>query len=301
MALNRGFVYREKIDGGRAGVGVLEHLSRHHRHSTREDWGLRLECGEIFLEGRPIARDVILKAGQELAWHRPPWDEPEVPMDYAVLHRDPDLLVVAKPGGLPTLPGGGFLEHTLLSLVRKTCPEATPIHRLGRGTSGIVVFALSVRARSSLSLALRRREVTKIYRALARGAPACDRFTITTPIGPVAHPTLGTVHAASPAGKPAVSRVRLLERRRDCSLLEIEIETGRPHQIRIHLASVGHPLVGDPLYAFGGSILTGQVGLPGDLGYHLHAERVVLAHPATGDRAPFVCIPPPELRMRPEW
>jgi 23S rRNA pseudouridine1911/1915/1917 synthase len=220
-----------------------------------------------------------------------------VPLDYAVLYLDKDLLAVAKPSGLPTIPGGGFLQHTLLYRVRQAFPEATPVHRLGRGTSGLLLFARSARARSSLARAMRMREVTKIYRALARGWPTRDRFTVETPIGPVPHPVLGSVHAASPGGKTASSCVRVLERRPQCSLLEVEIETGRPHQIRIHLAAAGHPLVGDPLYVSGGGIRWDGPGLPGDLGYWLHAERIRLRHPATGSFLDLSCTPPPQLRL----
>lgn len=299
MALNNGFIYREKIDGRRAGVGVMEHLSRHYRHSSRDEWQRRLEDGEIFLDGSPLEEDVHLQPGQQLSWHRPPWDEPDVPLDYAVLHLDEDLLAVAKPSGLPTIPGGGFLQHTLLNRVRQAFPEATPVHRLGRATSGLLLFARSARARSSLARAMRLREVTKIYRALAMGTPTHGRFTIETPIGPVPHRILGSVHAASSNGKPAFSRVRILERRHQCSLLEVEIETGRPHQIRIHLAAAGHPLVGDPLYVSGGGIRWDEPGLPGDSGYRLHAERIRIRHPATGSLLDLSCMPPPELRLRP--
>ena len=121
-------------------------------------------------------------------------------------------------------------------------------------------------------------------------------FCIEAPIGPVPHPRLGTIHAACSTGKPALSRVRILERRTDASLLEVTIETGKPHQIRIHLAAAGHPLVGDPLYRKGGQVKEGDVALPGDIGYHLHAERLCLRHPATGWPSAFWCCPPPELR-----
>ena len=204
-----------------------------------------------------------------------------MPLDYCILHEDEDLIAVSKPCGLPTLPAGGFLEHTLLALVRKDHPEASPLHRLGRGTSGVVVFARTARARSGICAAWRRNEVSKIYRGLATGCPAEDNFNIAAPIGPVPHPKIGTVNAACPDGKSALSRVSVLERRDGASLLEIGIETGRPHQIRIHLAFAGHPLVGDPLYAARGAFNNPET-LPGDTGYLLHAERLRFRHPATG-------------------
>lgn len=300
MALNNGFEYREKIDGRRAGLIVLDYLSSTYLHSSKAQWRERLENGEVLLDDTVVGPDIVLKAGGRLTWRRPPWEEPAVPMDYAVVHLDQDVLVVAKPGGLPTLPGGGFLEHTLLALVRKPYPEAAPIHRLGRSTSGLVLFALTPGARSVLCEAMRRREVAKFYRALASGLPKAAVFSIAAAIGPVAHPRLGTVHAACPTGKPALSRVQVLERRENCSLVEVRIETGRPHQIRIHLAAVGHPLVGDPLYVSGGGIQGMESALPGDAGYHLHAERLLLCHPASGHPLDIRCPPPPELRLRSE-
>jgi 23S rRNA pseudouridine1911/1915/1917 synthase len=222
--------------------------------------------------------------------------EPDVPLSYEVLYEDRELLAAAKPRGLPTVPAGGFLEHTLLTLVRKRYPDATPMHRLGRGTSGVVLFARTPPARSLLSEALRQNRLARIYRALASGIPARDGFSIDVPIGPVPHPKLGTINAACREGKRALSRVIVLERRAESSLLEVRIETGRPHQIRIHLAAAGHPLVGDPLYASGGGIQEPGTALPGDPGYLLHAERVCFPHPATGALLEIRCCPPPDLR-----
>jgi 23S rRNA pseudouridine1911/1915/1917 synthase len=300
LALNNGFDYREQINNPGSGLTVLDYLARTYRHSSPRDWQDRLLHGEVFLDGRQVGPEAVPHRGQWLVWRRPPWVEPDVPLSYAVLYKDGELLAAAKPCGLPTLPGGGFLEHTLLMLVRKRYPEATPIHRLGRGTSGIVLFARTASARSDLCEALRQNRITKIYRALAGGIPARDSFSIDTPIGPVPHPKLGTVNAACPEGRFALSRVTVLERRTDSSLLEVRIETGRPHQIRIHLAAAGHPLRGDPLYASGGGIKDSGAALPGDPGYLLHAERVLLRNPADGKILEIWCRPPPGLRMRGE-
>ena len=296
LALNNGFEYREQIKSRGHGLTVLAYLTRNHRHSSRADWQGRLEAGQIFINERRTEPDAILKHGQLLLWRRPPWEEPDAPLFYSILHEDEDLLAVAKPCGLPTLPAGGFLEHTLFALVRKNHPEANPLHRLGRGTSGVVLFARTARAGSSVCAAWRRKEVSKIYRGLATGCPAEDNFIIEAPIGPVPHPKIGTVNAACPNGKFALSRVSVLERRGGVSLLEIRIETGRPHQIRIHLAFAGYPLVGDRLYAAGGTISDPET-LPGDTGYLLHAERLCFSHPATGLPFEIQCPPPPELAL----
>lgn len=296
MVLNGGFDYRERINQRAAGTAILDYLTQRYRHSTRDEWSTRLEAGRVRVDGAPVSPGAVLQAGQCVTWHRPPWQEPEVPLDFALLYRDQDLLAVGKPCGLPTVPAGGYLDHTLLALVRRHFPEATPIHRLGRGTSGVVLLARTRRCRSALTAAMRNRQITKVYRALVVGCPQHDRWTMETPIGPVSHPRLGTLHAASPRGKPACSQATVLERRTDASLVEIRIDTGRPHQIRIHLAAAGHPLLGDPLYTVGGGFELPATALPSDLGYHLHAVRMHFSHPFHGTPVVVECAPPAVLR-----
>lgn len=294
MTLNAGYAYRERI--ARAGRTVAEHLAGAHPHSSPEQWRARVEAGEVELDGRRPEPDQPLLPGQELVWHRPPWEEPEVDGRVEIIHQDEALLALAKPRGLPCLPGAGFLENTLLARARAIHPGASPMHRLGRGTSGLVLFALTAEAGSRLQEAWRARRVVKIYRALASGICVPDAFDVDAPIGPVAHPRLGQVFAASPAGKPSFTTFRVLERREDATLLEVDLGTGRPHQIRIHSAWAGHPLVGDPLYAPGGLPLPGLPGLPGDGGYWLHAGRLAFDHPVTGRPVDLRAAPPPELR-----
>ena len=293
--MNSGFEYREEVGPEAAGRTVLAWLVRRYPHSTEVAWRGRIAGGEVRLDGEIALAMDVLRPGQSLVWRRPPWEEPAVPLGFAILYRDEHLLAVAKPRGLPSVPNGGFLEHTLLSRVRRLHPEAVPMHRLGRGTSGLVLFARTDPARRAVAAEWRSGRVEKEYRALVRGHPSRATFTVDTPIGLVPHPRLGQVHAASPAGKPAVSHVRVLGRRDGASLVAVTIPTGRPHQIRIHLAAAGHPLVGDKLYVAGG--MPGpEPGLPGEGGYRLHAHRLALAHPATGRRIVLECPPPPALR-----
>lgn len=297
--VNQGFTYTEQIGSRHAGASLAAYLGR-FEHTPEAEWSERIREGKVQIDGQKALPEQRLRVGQIVTWVRPPWQEPEAPLHFTTLYEDEDLLAVDKPSGLPTLAGAGFLEHTLIHLVRQRCPEASPIHRLGRGTSGIVIFARSSEASAQLSQALREHTMTKIYRALVSGEPDQDAFSIHTPIGPVEHTFLGTVHAASPSGKHACSHVRVLERRGASSLVEVHIETGRPHQIRIHMAAAGHPLVGDPLYAIGGQPKSDTTSVPGDLGYLLHAYRVNPPHPRTGGRIALSCAPPPELRLEGE-
>jgi 23S rRNA pseudouridine1911/1915/1917 synthase len=213
------------------------------------------------------------------------------------VYEDAELIVVIKPSGLPTLPSGGFLKNTLLHRVRARWPGAAPMHRLGRATSGLVLFALSSRASSLLARQWRDGSVEKRYRALSQGSALQDVYEITAPIGLVPHPRLGAVHGATLQGKASRSTAHVLERRPNQTLFEVRIHTGRPEQIRIHLAFIGHPLVGDPLFAAGGLPRIEKPGLPGDGGYLLHAALLAFTHPLSGARLELVAPSPPELRV----
>ena len=294
--VNDGYAYRSVIRRSDAGRPALAYLAERYRHSTEAVWRARVERGEVRVGDSPVAADGVLRAGDVLVWSRPAWDEPDVPLHFDVVHRDPDLLVVSKPAGLPTVPNGGFLAHTLLHAVRKTYPGAVPMHRLGRGTSGLVLFALSPEARRAVAAAWRGGEVMRTYRALIAGTPTWDAIRIDTPIGLVSHPRLGRVHAASPGGKGAVSNVRVLVRRTETAIVEVHIETGRAHQIRIHLAAAGHALVGDPLYVAGG-VPSSTPALPGDGGYLLHAHRLALRHPTTAQLVELEAPLPADLAV----
>jgi 23S rRNA pseudouridine1911/1915/1917 synthase len=295
-ALNLGHAYRDRVTPHDAGQLLSAFYAARYAHSSGAVWRQRLAAGEICRNGQQLQADVALAAGDGLVWHRPPWQEVAVPVLPGPLFDDGDLLVFNKPSGLPVLPAGGFLEHTLLAQLQARWPDARPVHRLGRFTSGLLVCARRSASRAWLSALLRESTAqgrcTKTYRALLQppvpespllvlepGQP----LSLTTPIGRCAHGRLGTIWAAAPADPAALSassELRLLQRGERAWLADLAISTGRPHQIRIHTAAAGAPLLGDPLYAPGGGAQAGA--LPGDGGYHLHAHRLQLVCPDGG-------------------
>jgi 23S rRNA pseudouridine1911/1915/1917 synthase len=290
--LNWGHAYTTIITSKHHGRTLLSHLTRLYPHSTEQAWQQNLNNGEVTIDGVTVTGSESLIAGQTLIWNRPPWTEPDTPQHFEVLFDDPHLLAINKPGGLPTLPGGGFSENTLLRLVQKQTPDANPVHRLGRGTSGIVLFAKTPQAAAKLGADWNTPRIQKIYWALAQNVvqhdvqqdAQQDAYEILTPIGLVPHPRLGMVWAANPSGKPSKSLAKVISRTASTTIFEVSLNSGRPHQIRIHLASIGHPLVGDPLYGVSGQPLENLPGLPGDGGYFLHARFLKFHHPITGER-----------------
>jgi 23S rRNA pseudouridine1911/1915/1917 synthase len=292
MTLNQGYCYRLQLDDKAVGHTTLSFLAQRFTHSTLEEWATRIREGQVLLNDRIAEPGQLLSAGMIMIWNRPGWTEEDTPQHFEKVFEDQHLLVVDKPSGLPTLPGAGFYLNTLLSLVQSQYPSARPLHRLGRGTSGLVLFALSYEAASGVTRQWAR--IEKQYQALSELTATQDEYDIRSPIGLIDHPRLGKVYAADARGKVARSLARPVARRDDSTVFEVDLHSGRPHQIRIHLACIGHPLVGDPLYARHGQ-LRDSPGLPGDLGYHLHAKRLCLEHPITQQKLEVWSDLPPQL------
>ena len=181
---NQGWTYVDRISGDSAGIAVLDFYTQRYPHSSRDTWSERVATGLVRLDDRPTTSEAVVRTGQKLSYHRPPWREPEAPSQFALAYADDDLIATIKPSGLPVLPGGQFLNRTLLHLVRlKLGGHLAPLHRLGRGTSGLVLFAASPRARRDLSRDFRTGSIRKCYRALVAGTDMPNDFSVESPIG----------------------------------------------------------------------------------------------------------------------
>jgi 23S rRNA pseudouridine1911/1915/1917 synthase len=297
---NEGYRYPDRVSAAGGGLSVAAFYARHYPHSTEETWRERIESGQVSLNGFPASPEDVLARGDRLAYHRPPWVEPDIPTDFQSLFEDEDVLVLAKPSGLPVLPGGLFLENTLIRLARQRYGAGcSPLHRLGRGTSGAVLFTRNARTARSLAAAMAERRILKVYLALASGTSMPDNFTVNAPIGPVPYRRPATLNAYRPDGRPSTSHVRVIRRfpAEPATLVEVTIPTGRPHQIRIHLSHAGFPLVGEPLYLSGGLPRSDHVegrpaATPGETGFLLHSWKLGFPHPARRENVEIVCPPP---------
>ena len=218
-------------------------------------------------------------AGATTVW-RPPSrvPTPDLP-GYAVVHADAQLLVVDKAAGLLTVPAVTQQDCLQRRLAAGGWP-CTVVHRLDRDTSGLLVLALDPATHRALSAQFQRREVAKVYSAVVAGCPAQDRGEIALPIRKdlVNTPLQMVDHER---GKPSVTQWRVLERLRDRTRLELTPLTGRTHQLRLHLLSIGHPICGDDLYAPDDLVLRMAPRLC------LHAETLAFVHPTTQERLAF--------------
>jgi 23S rRNA pseudouridine1911/1915/1917 synthase len=293
---NSGFVYRNLFHDEKP-MTVLEFYVKHYKHSASDCWKQRILDGQITLDGLTVLdENQVMQKGQVLCYHRKSWTEPIIPIVKKfidILYEDAFVVVLSKPSGLPVLPSGNYMENTLLFHLRRhynersmpqVAAELAPIHRLGRGTSGCILFSKNKQVSSFLGKALRNHELLKTYICLVEGTSMPDEYSINQPIGLVSFPRIThteTIHAASDHGKFALSKFRVLYRdmTREQSLLLVNLITGRPHQIRIHTAFAGFPLVGDPLYVLGGIPRPDGQAVPGDCGYALHSWRIGFPHP----------------------
>ncbi|MFP5348075.1 MAG: RluA family pseudouridine synthase [Actinomycetes bacterium] len=288
----------EGLDGERldAGLARLLGLSRSRVAEIAAGGGVRLD-------GRTVGKSDRLTAGGWLEVSvpdppTPPTVVPEAVSGLQVIYEDDDLLVVDKPVGVAVHPSPGWTGPTVLGgLAAAGYRIATSgaaerqgvVHRLDVGTSGLMVVAKSEAAYSALKRAFKQRTVDKGYHAVVQGLPDPSSGTIDAPIG--RHPSADYRWAVTAAGKPSVTHYALLEAFRAASLLEVHLETGRTHQIRVHFAALRHPCVGDLTYG-ADPTLAARLGLARQW---LHARRLGFEHPATSEWVEFESPYPEDL------
>ena len=288
----------EGLDGERldAALARLFGLSRARAAELISD-------GAVLVNGRPAAKSDRVPAGEWLDVTLPPPPitappRPEPVPGLVIVYEDDDIVVVDKPPGVAAHPTPGWNGPTVLQgLLAAGHTIATSgaaerqgiVHRLDAATSGLMVVAKSERAYSALKRAFREREVDKIYHALVQGHPDPLRGTVDGPIA--RHPSGDGRFAVVTGGRPSVTHYDTLEAFRAASLVEVVLETGRTHQIRVHMAAIRHPCVGDRLYG-ADPVLAARLSLTRQW---LHAVRLGFAHPADGHRVEFTSEYAPDL------
>jgi len=260
-------------------------------------------AGDVLVGGRPAAKSDRVPAGEwlDVTLPPPPGDAPVAPQavpGMTIVYEDDDIIVVDKPAGVAAHPTPGWTGPTVLQgLLAAGHTIATSgaaerqgiVHRLDANTTGLMVVAKSERAYSRLKQAFRDREVSKIYHALVQGHPDPLRGTVDAPIA--RHPAGDGRFAVVADGRPSVTHYDTVEAFRAASLIEVILETGRTHQIRVHMSAIRHPCVGDRLYG-ADPVLAAHLGIERQW---LHAARLGFAHPADGRRVEFTSPYPADL------
>jgi 23S rRNA pseudouridine1911/1915/1917 synthase len=283
-----------------AGLRVDQALARMFPEHSRNRLAGWLRSGRAMLDARTVEAKHKVWGGERVSLAPEPGPEqtahtPEA-IPLAVVHEDADIVVIDKPAGLVVHPGSGNWDGTLLNALLHRVPAASAlpragiVHRLDKDTSGLLVVAKTLAAQTALVRQLQARTVKRQYLALVHGAVERDG-SVSAPIG--RHPTARTRMAVTSRGKPATTHYRVLRRFAHATLLECTLETGRTHQIRVHLASIGHPLVGDPVYRGRRSPTAGA--LARFARQALHAARLAFAHPRTGERLEWESAAPADF------
>ncbi len=258
-----------------------------------------IEDGRVRLNGRASKPSHRVRAGDEVTVEIPPprplaAQAEAIPLD--VLYEDDDVIVVNKPAGMVVHPAAGHYSGTLVNALLHHCRGKLAgisgverpgiVHRLDKGTSGCIVVAKTDAAHQSLVEQFKARQVTKIYRAVCRGKFARATGKIETIIGR-SERHRKKMSATARRGRPSVTEYRLLKQHADCALVELALHTGRTHQIRVHMAHIGHPLVGDAVYG------KAKMGVARPM---LHAYKLGFAHPRTGRWMEFIAPLPDDFK-----
>lgn len=287
-------------------------MSRNRIHRMLDAGGVRCRSS-----GEVLRKNALrVRTGQVLVIRRPAPVEPPVVLDYAVLHEDEQLLVLDKPGNLPVHPSARYHRHTLTALMRRRLGPGhgwEMAHRLDRETSGVMVFGRRGGSGPLLKGSFVRREVEKVYLALVSGVFEGERL-IDIPLGPAKGSQILIKvgrRELDDGGLPSQTHVELVAhgefRGAPISLVRCRPRTGRTHQIRVHMAEIGHPLLGDKIYAVseqefldvveGGRPVAELEARLGLWRHALHARELSFPHPGSGQRVRFVAAWPAELQQ----
>lgn len=244
-----------------------------------------IEQGKILVNGKKVKVSYKVQLGDTITQEAEEAKEIElkaqdIPLE--ILYEDNDIVVVNKPKGMVVHPAVGNLEGTLVNAIMAICKESLSgiggeirpgiVHRLDKDTSGVIVIAKNDKSHIDLSNQIKQHEVEKVYWALVRGVVKENEATISMPIGRSTKDRKKM--AVTKNGKEAVTHFKVLKRYSNCTLLEVKIETGRTHQIRVHLAQIGYPVIGDTIYSSGKNKW-------GIVGQCLHAKSLEFRHPTT--------------------
>ncbi|MBW8871547.1 MAG: RluA family pseudouridine synthase [Leifsonia sp.] len=295
---SRSFPIPDGLDGSRVDAGLAKLLG-----FSRSFAAEIAESGGVTLDGREAGKSDRLTAGSwlEVSW-QPKSDVEIVPIavpELTIVHDDDDIVVIDKPVGVAAHPSVGWEGPTVLGALAAAgfristsgaAERAGIVHRLDAGTSGLMVVAKSERAYTALKRAFHDRTVEKIYHAVVQGHPDPLTGTIDAPIG--RHPRSDWKFAVVAGGKPSVTHYETIEAFPSASLLEIHLETGRTHQIRVHMAAQRHPCAGDAMYG-ADPVLSAKLGLTRQW---LHAVQLAFDHPGTGEWVTFTTTYPADLQ-----
>jgi 23S rRNA pseudouridine1911/1915/1917 synthase len=287
-------VHEIEVDGGDARLD--QYLAWVNLGLSRSRLRQLIAEGQVMVNGAPAKPAHRVRPGDRILVTVPaPRPSGVVAQDIniTVVYQDADLVVVDKPAGLSVHPGPGHPDQTLVNGLLALCPDIRGIggeirpgivHRLDKDTSGLLMVAKTQEAHTGLSNQIRDRTVQKGYLALVEGVPSPGSGTVDVPIG--RDPRRRTRMAVTPGGRESRTGYRLLEQVGEYSLLELQLLTGRTHQARVHMAWLGHPLLGDALYGKRSPLLDR---------HFLHAFRLAFSHPATGEPLEFRSPLPREL------
>jgi 23S rRNA pseudouridine1911/1915/1917 synthase len=278
-----------------AGLRLDQALAKLLPGESRSRLSRLIQEGHVRVDGVAAVGRMKLKSGESVEVGLEPRriDGAHLPeaIGLAVVHEDGDILVIDKPAGLVVHPGSGNWAGTMLNALLHHAPDASSlpragiVHRLDKDTSGLLVVAKNEAAQLALVRQLQEHTVKRTYLALARGKVAAAG-KVDAPIG--RHPVHRTRMAIVAGGKAAVTHYRVRERFAAHTLLECDLETGRTHQIRVHLASIGHPLEGDAVYAGRAPRIFARQAL--------HAWKLAFAHPRSGEAVRFEAPLPEDFR-----